>query len=430
MDPSAALATEVAGSGQPPKALSVGEVVARIRGAVEGAFPATLWVEGELSNCSYAASGHIYFTLVDPQATDRAGQRLILPCAFFRSANQSLKFRLEDGDQVVCLAQVTTYEARGQYQLRVLRVLRKGEGELQRAFEQLKKRLEAEGLFDAARKRPIPTLPDRIGLVTSPAGSVVHDMVARLRGHFNVVILPVRVQGDGAAAEIVQAIALANRRRLADLLIVARGGGSLEELWAFNEESVARAIAGSQLPVISAIGHEDHWTIADYVADRRASTPTHAAQQLAQERQLLVQQVNETVERLLDGMTAALDAEAQRVDELGERLRLLHPLLQVDRGLARVRELHERMVRGARFAMERAERTLQGLAGRLEALSPLAVLGRGYSITLRLPGRTVLTAAGALQAGDELETWLARGRVRSRVSDVEPDRAGVDGAGA
>jgi exodeoxyribonuclease VII large subunit len=259
------------------KVFSVADVVSRIRLLVEREFPSAVWVEGELSNCSYPASGHIYFSLVDERATDRFGGRLVLPCAFFRGANQHLKFKLTDGLKVLCLGQVTTYEGRGQYQLKVLRVEPKGIGALQLAFEQLKKRLAAEGLFDKARKRPIPKLPNRIGLITSTAGSAIHDMVSKLRGHFELIILPVKVQGDGAAQEIAQALDLANARQAAEVLIVGRGGGSVEDLWAFNEELVARAIARSRIPVISAVGHQDDWTIADYVADLRASTPTDAA---------------------------------------------------------------------------------------------------------------------------------------------------------
>ena len=220
------LETKPAPSLTAPKALTVGEVVARIRACIEQQFPAALWIEGEVSNFSQPASGHIYFSLVDEKATDRFGQRLVLPCAFFRNANQHLKFKLTDGLKALCLGEVTTYEGRGQYQLKVIRVEPKGQGALQLAFEQLKKRLAAEGLFDEARKRPIPPMPDRIGIVTSMTGSAIHDMVSKLRGHFDVVILPAKVQGDGSAQEIAAAVDRANAMRLADVLIVGRGGGA------------------------------------------------------------------------------------------------------------------------------------------------------------------------------------------------------------
>ena len=413
-----------------PQALTVGEVVSRIRGLIEQAFPAPVWVEGELSNCSFPASGHIYFSLVDERATDRLGQRLVLPCAFFRNANQHLKFTLENGMKVLCYGEVTTYEAKGSYQLRVLRVEPKGIGALQLAFEQLKKRLAAEGLFDDAHKRPIPKLPERVGLVTSATGSVVHDMVARLRGRLHVVILPVKVQGEGAAEEIAEAIRFANARRLADVLIVGRGGGSLEELWAFNEERVARAIYRSSIPIISAVGHEDHWTIADYVADLRASTPTHAAQLLVQEQQALVERAGDLTQQLVEGMRLVLDGQAEQVHHLAERLRLLHPSHQLQEHVNRATQAQVQLVQLIRHAIEREEKLLAGLAGRLQALSPLAVLARGYSITLKLPDRHVVTEAKGLQAGDALETLLSRGRVVSTVSRVvgraSPESDGPD----
>lgn len=400
----------------PPAALTVGDVVGRIRGLIERQFPSPLWIEGELSNCSYAASGHIYFDLADEQATDRRGQRLLLPCAFFRGLNQALRFKLESGMKVLCYGEVTTYEAKGQYQLRILRVEPKGIGALQVAFEQLKQRLQAEGLFDEARKRPIPALPERVGIVTSLTGSAIHDMLIRLRGHVHLILLPAKVQGEGAAQEIAGAIRLANARHLADVLIVGRGGGSLEDLWAFNEEGVARAIAASRIPVISAVGHEDDWTIADYVADLRASTPTHAAQQLVQERQQLAADVQEFTRRLLEGMDTALQDEQQHVEALSGQLRLLHPRVQVERYIARAQELQGQLAQGMRYALSHAEERLQGLAGRLQALSPLAVLARGYSITLQLPERRVVTSAAACRVGEELETLVLRGRIVSTVT--------------
>ena len=401
-----------------PKALTVAEVVARIRRLIELQFPSALWVEGEISNCSYATSGHIYFSLVDEQVTDRFGQRLVLPAAFFRNANQGLRFKLTDGLKVLCLGQVSVYEGRGQYQLRVLQVEPKGVGALQLAFDQLKKRLGAEGLFEEARKRPIPKQPERVGLVTSPTGSVRHDMVTRLRGRFHVIILPVKVQGDGAAHEIAQAIELANHRRLADVLIVGRGGGSIEDLWAFNEETVARAIFRSRIPVISAVGHEDDWTIADYVADLRASTPTHAAQLLVREQERLGEQARELSQRLVDGIGAFLEDQFTAVEGLAEQLRLLHPRHQLAEHARQAAELSARMVQATQHALGQEDRLVAGLIGRLQALSPLAVLARGYSVTLKLPERHVVTRARAVRAGDQLETLLAQGRVRSTVTET------------
>ncbi len=409
------------------KPLTVGEVVGRIRGLITEAFPAPVWVEGQVSNCTYHSSGHIYFSLVDEQATDRFGQRLVLPCAFFRRANAKLKFRLEDGLKVLCLGEVTTYEARGQYQVIVLRVEPKGQGALQLAFEQLKKRLGAEGLFDEARKRPIPRLPERVAIITSPTGSAVHDMVARLRGQVHVVIVPAKVQGEGAAWEIAEAIRIANARRLAELLIVGRGGGSLEDLWAFNEEDVARAIAGSRIPVISAVGHQDDWTIADFVADARASTPTHAAQQIAEAWRQVVDDARRLADDLVTGMTADLDERSRHLESLARHLRVLHPMQMLRDYARRAQEAQDALVFFVRHSLERDEQLLQGLAGRLDALSPLAVLSRGYSITFRRPGRAIVTRAALLRPGDELETLLAEGRVVSAVREIHEAREVADG---
>ncbi|HEX9781062.1 MAG TPA: exodeoxyribonuclease VII large subunit [bacterium] len=400
--------------------LTVGQVVQRIRLLIESQFPAAVWIEGQLSNCSFPASGHIYFDLADEEATDRRGQRLLLPCAFFRGANQHLRFRPEDGMKVLCLGEVGTYEAKGQYQLRVVRLEPRGIGALQLAFEQLKRRLEAEGLFEEARKRPIPTLPDRVGIVTSGTGSAIHDMLVRLRGQFHVIVLPVKVQGEGAAEEIAEAVRTANAARLADVLIVGRGGGSLEDLWAFNEEAVARAIAQSAIPVISAVGHEDHWTIADYVADLRASTPTHAAQLLVQRRQDMLEKARELFQRLDDAMRAALEVAERGVESLIQRLRLLHPAAWLEESMGRVERAGERMSASMRHLLAREDASIGGLAGRLEALSPLAVLARGYSITFTLPGRRVVRTSSAVQPGDRLETLLADGRIHSVVDTAAP----------
>ena len=391
-------------------------------------FPAPVWVEGELSNCSYPSSGHIYFCLVDPAATDRTGQRLILPCAFFKGVNQHLTFKLADGMKVLCLGEVTTYDGRGQYQLRVLRVEVQGIGALQVRFDQLKKALQAEGLFDPARRRPIPRWPTRIGVITSLTGSAIHDMVSKLRGWFRVVIVPTRVQGEGAAADIAQAIDLANRLAVAEVLIVGRGGGSVEDLWAFNEEPVARAIARSRIPVISAVGHDDDWTIADYVADLRASTPTDAAKGLAREREVIAEQARASAERLVEGMRGWLEEHGARVESLCGRMQLLHPLHQIERSRARAEALQQRLVQRTQHALDAQERSLQGLAGRLQALSPLAVLARGYSITFTLPDGHVASDATMLRQGDELETRLAKGRVKSTVTAVLPTQAETHGA--
>lgn len=424
LSPSAAAATK------PTKAFTVAEVVSRIRILIEQQFPAAIWIEGELSNCSFPASGHIYFSLVDDQVTDRfpgppmmragaGGQRLVLPCAFFKGANQNLKFKLADGLKVLCLGQVSTYEGKGQYQVRVLRLEPRGVGALQLAFEQLKKKLQAEGLFDDSRKKPIPATPRRVGIITSTTGSAIYDMVSKLRDWFDVVILPVKVQGEGSAMEIAQAVDLASRLKIADVLIVGRGGGSVEDLWAFNEEPVARAIARSSIPIISAVGHQDDWTIADYVADLRASTPTDAAKLLVREQELFFQQARELTDQLLDDMSRFFEDQEQQLDGLQGQLRLLHPLNQLERTLTRSRELQNLLITSMRYTIEGYNRQLQGVAGRLQALSPLAVLARGYTITRSLPGGQIVSKADRVKVGDALETLISGGRIISQVSDVQ-----------
>ncbi len=416
------LATDLCAPAAPPKALTVAAVVSQIRRLIERQFPAPLWIEGELSNCSYPASGHIYFSLVDDTVTDRFGQRVVLPCAFFKGANQHLKFKLTDGLKVLCLGQITTYEGRGQYQLKVLRVEPKGMGALQLAFEQLKKRLGAEGLFEEARKRLIPSWPERVGVVTSPSGSAIHDMVSKLRGHFHLVIVPVKVQGDGAAQEIVAALETANAMRLADVLIVGRGGGSVEDLWAFNEEPVARAIARSRIPVISAVGHQDDWTIADYVADWRASTPTDAAKMLVNAQQALRDQAQELVRQLVEGTRLRVEEALAHVEGVCEQLRLLHPIHQLTEHARRAATYEERLLRSIHHALDREDHQVRALAGRLEALSPLAVLARGYSITFAMPHHQVLIDAESVQPGVSLETRLARGTIVSTVTHARMEQ--------
>src|SRR5713226_5079174 len=261
------------------KVWTVSELTGRIRDLLAGEFP-DIWVEGEISNCHEAQSGHLYFTLKDPKAQVR--------CVCFRNQVRLLKFRPEDGLHVLVRGSVSVYEPRGEYQINVEHVEPVGVGALQLAFEQLKKKLAAEGLFEPERKKPLPLLPRRIGLVTSPKGAAVRDVVRVLRRRFpnvHLILYPVRVQGEGAAGDIVKAIKFFNAKQLTDVLLLVRGGGSLEDLWAFNEESVARAIAASAIPFISGVGHEADFTIADFVADLRASTPSAAAEIVVQSRQ-------------------------------------------------------------------------------------------------------------------------------------------------
>ncbi len=409
-----------------PKAYTVATVVRRIRDVIAAQFPATIWMEGELSNCSYPASGHIYFSLVDEKETDRFGQRLLLPCAFFRNANRNLKFKLEDGMKVLVAGKITTYEGRGQYQVLVQRVEPQGTGALQLAFEQLKKKLEAEGLFEEARKRPIPRFPQTVAVITSGTGSAVHDMVSKLRDRFHVRVLPVKVQGEGSAQEVARAIAYANAHQLAEVLIVGRGGGSVEDLWAFNEEPLVRAIADSALPIISAVGHQDDWTIADYVADMRASTPTDAAKFLVNEQQILLDQGDQLIEALRDGMLQALDDCRVDLTALTGRLRLLHPSHQLKVYQQRLMQGIEQLKQRTRHGLQTDMSRLQALAGRLSALSPLAVLSRGYSISFKLPERKIIKNAREIKVGEQIETLIDQGKIVSRVEEVKKNRSTVE----
>ncbi len=400
---------------------TVAVLVRQIRLTIEQRFSETLWVEGEVSNFRRPSSGHIYFDLVDDQVTDRRGERLKLPCTFFRGANQQVRFELTDGLKILCGGRVGTYEASGQYQLNVVTVEPRGTGALQLAFEQLKKRLESQGLFAPERKRPIPRRPSRVALITSPVGSVVHDMLSTLRGCVPIVVIPVKVQGDGAAEEIAEGIQTANRLNLADVLIVGRGGGSLEDLWAFNEEPVAQAIYRSRIPVISAVGHEDNWTIADYVADLRAPTPSYAAAIVTDGYREFTDRCQKQIQLLVDGMRAHLDEALHQLEGLAQRLHLLYPIHQLTESQRRAEEGETRLAQLMRHWMQREEHRIQGLAGRLQALSPLAVLARGYSITFQLPDRTVVTDAMSVQPDDMLESRVGSGTILSRVVERQPD---------
>jgi exodeoxyribonuclease VII large subunit len=432
---------------------SVSELNARIRGVLEAQFR-DLWVEGEISNLRPAQSGHIYFTLKDEAAQIR--------CVCFKSQARLLKFQPEDGLHVTVRGSLSVYEQRGDYQLYVEHLEPVGLGALQLAFEQLKKKLEAEGLFDAARKKPLPVLPRRIGIVTSPAGAAVRDILRILRQRFpnaNVLLYPVRVQGDGAAADIVQAIHFLNRSRLVDVLILARGGGSLEDLWAFNEEDVARAIAASQIPVITGVGHETDYTIADFVADVRASTPSNAAEIVVRTRQEFDRHIAQLQQQLAQhiryqllvwkrhvqelaahpGFRRLEDLVRQRrlrADELSARLgELLRARLELARRRLTVAETRVRSFDlRARLATLRArldqrsgdlgERILRRLAAQRQRLektmlqlderSPLRVLERGYAIACDAAGN-LLRDAQQVSAGDEISVQLHRGKLAAEV---------------
>ncbi len=372
-----------------PKILSVSELTKDLKEVLENVF-SRVAVLGEISNLRQPSSGHIYFSLKDELAQIR--------CVFFRNSAARLKFKLSDGMQVVLRGRVGIYERDGQYQLYVDTAEPQGRGALQLAFEQLKARLESEGLFDESHKRALPFLPQSIGVVTSPTGAVIRDILNvldRRFGSVHVIINPVRVQGEGSKEEIARAIEEFNRLKCVDVIILARGGGSLEDLWSFNEEVVARAIYNSGIPVISAIGHETDYTIADFVADRRAPTPSAAAEIVMPSRSQLNEKIEDLLAYLRQSLADIVPQYAQRVDDLAESLSRC--LIQ---------------------KLETEEVRLEGLFNRLQSLNPLAILKRGYSVTSLEGSGRVLYSTRGLNKGEKVRTRLHKGEFASVVTEI------------
>lgn len=437
---------------------SVSELTRAIRDLFEDEFR-DIWVAGEISGTRCAASGHYYFTLKDSEA--------VLACVCYRITARLLRFKPQDGIAVVARGRLDVYPPRGSYQLQVEALEPQGYGALQLAFEQLKKRLAAEGLFDASRKRSLPLFPRRIGLITSPDGAAIRDLVSILRRRLpgiHLRLYPVPVQGEGASEAIAQAIDYMGRSGWPDVLIVGRGGGSLEDLWAFNEEIVARAIAACPVPVISAVGHETDFTIADFVADLRAPTPSAAAELVAPERRQLAARVEEArrkieqalryrllrarnqlhergIDRAAEVLRRIIGRRFERLDELEERLReacrrelerrnlafvaletrLRRQDLRLRMGEVRRRLEALRAAMGERMKLRlvSARGRLERLAAMLAQLSPLAILERGYAIVQDREGRFVRDAA-AVTAGDPLTVRLHRGRLQALVTRTWP----------
>ena len=391
--------------------LTVSGLVALLQEVVETNFVAVT-VEGEISNFAAPASGHWYFTLKDSGSQLRG--------VMFRSRNRLVTSLPRDGMQVVCSGTVTVYVARGEMQLVVDSLTLGGQGQLQAAFEALKEKLAREGLFAVERKRPLPTSPQSVGIVTSATGAAIHDILNILRRRapdVRLLLRPVKVQGDGAAAEIAEAIHDLNRYGGLDVLIVGRGGGSLEDLWAFNEELVARAIAGSEIPVISAVGHETDFTIADLVADLRAPTPSAAAELVAKNRQELEAHLDHLIIRLQSRIAQSLDLVAERLAGFEGRLKLI---ARDFTGLPEdVTNLEQRLSLAMHGKMRQYADRLGMAAGRLDTLSPLLQLDRGYVIASHEQGGAGLVSAAALEPGDRLWLRFARGQARARVEEVD-----------
>ncbi len=447
-------------SNNPPErdVYSVSRLSREVRAVLEGSFP-LLWVEGEISNLARPASGHIYFSLKDPHSQVR--------CAMFRMKRQRLRFQPEDGMQVLVRARISLYEPRGEFQLIIEHMEPGGEGALRQAFEELKQRLDREGLFDPAHKRELPAFPRRIGIITSPTGAAVRDVLTVLKRRFPgipLILYPTQVQGDGAAAEIIEMLRLADQRRECDLLILTRGGGSLEDLMAFNDEGVARAVHAVAIPIISAIGHEIDFTITDFVADRRAPTPSAAAELATPDREDLLTRVRGLRHRLQGSTRQAQRLLATRFRGVQQRHIRLHPGLQLAQRAQRLDDLEQRLRRAGGNQLQNRRGRLEMLRSRLgafdpsrrlpllrhqtgelsrrlrfyldnhlqrhrlhlssaarslHALSPLSTLERGYTLTLKLPEGSVIRDAGQVQPGDRLETRLARARIISRVEDIQ-----------
>ena len=415
----------------------------------------TVWIEGEISNFSRPASGHWYFTLKDRDSQVR--------CAMFRGRNALLRFAPADGQRVMARARVTLFEPRGEYQLQVEHLEDSGVGALRREYERLKARLEAEGLFEASKKRPLPTVPNSIGVVTSPTGAAIRDILNILGRRFpaaRVIIYPTTVQGRDAVPQLLDALSLAAIRNECDVLIVARGGGSIEDLWAFNDETVARAIRAMPMPVVTGIGHEVDFTIADFVADLRAPTPSGAAELVvpdgttwrtgfARLAQRLLQALRRQLRNDGDYLVAMrrrlalahpgqrLRQNAQRLDELeqrlGSRVQLLlsdrrhrlqtlttrlartSPKAEVQRLTHRHAVLDERLRRALPQRLEALRQTLGTLARTLDAVSPLATLDRGFALVTRVDDGALLRDASSVNAGDLIDARLAKGTLRARV---------------
>ena len=387
---------------------TVGRLNREARMLLEAGLP-PLWVEGEISNFSSPASGHWYFSLKDRDAQIR--------CAMFRARNQGVGFRPKEGQLLQARGRVSLYEPRGDYQLIVEQLEDAGEGALKREFEKLKARLAAEGLFAADRKRLLPAVPRRIAVVTSPTGAAIRDILHILARRFPaaaVLIYPVPVQGAAAAPAIVAAIDLANARADCDVLILARGGGSLEDLWSFNDEGVARAILRSALPVITGIGHEIDFTIADFVADVRAPTPSGAAQLVVPDRQSLLAQLLTLRERLRLAMTRQLAHGGQAYTHLLRRLNQAHPGSRLAQQAQKLDDLEQRLVYAWQKQATRLAQRLALASRGLNTVSPLATLQRGFAIVTDAGG-AVVTDGADLKAGDEIEARLARGSVAAVV---------------
>ena len=374
---------------------------------------ANVAVRGEISNYKLYPSGHHYFTLKDEGGA--------LKCVMFKGNAFRLRFRPENGMKIIAIGRVSVYPRDGAYQLYCTALSVDGVGDLHAAFEQLKAKLSAQGLFDPVHKKPIPKFPKTIGIITSSAGAAVHDMLRILGKRYplcSVKLLPVRVQGEEAPPEISAAIAYANRYRLADVLIVGRGGGSIEDLWAFNDERVARAIYQSDIPVISAVGHEPDVTIADYVADLRAATPSNAAELAVPDQDALRQYLDQSGASMAASLTRQLNSARRQLRLLSQTPSLQSPLGYISQRRDSLQNIRDRLINAQRRQIEVSRNRYIGLAAKLDAMSPLKVMTRGYSLVMNERGH-VITSVKNVKYGEPILVQTSDGRIRANVYEVE-----------
>jgi len=393
--------------------LSITELTKNIKSILEGNFP-DVWVEGEVSNVTLPSSGHLYFTLKDENSQIKA--------VIFRNRFVFIPYQLEDGMKVVVRGYISVYEKRGEYQILVKELQPAGVGSLYIALEQLKQRLKKEGLFDLTHKKPIPIVPQCVGIITSPTGAAIRDILNILTRRFyniEVLINPVRVQGEEAPGEIIAAIKEFNQmKKKPDVLILARGGGSLEDLWAFNNEFVARAIFASQIPIISAIGHETDFTIADFVADLRAPTPSAAAELVVKNKMELDEKLNSLSIRLKNTLRTQLAQFSIRLQRCQQSPVFLHPYQNILQFQQRVDEIVNTLVLLNSHLLEQKKALTQNLTDRLTTLSPLAILSRGYSITSKLITGELIKDVAQVELNEELKIRVHQGQMIARVTNV------------
>jgi exodeoxyribonuclease VII large subunit len=393
---------------------TITELNQQVRNLLETNF-ARIWVEGEISNFVCPSSGHWYFSLKDKNAQVR--------CAMFRGHNNRIKFQPESGMHVIVFARVSLYEGRGDFQLIVEKIEEVGFGRLQRAFEQLKQKLSTEGLFDEKHKQPLPEFPQQIGVITSPTGAAIRDILSVLKRRFPlapVIIYPTLVQGSEAAVKIVKALQLANSRRECDVLIVARGGGSIEDLWPFNEEIVARAIFTSKIPIVAGVGHEIDFTIADFVADHRAPTPSAAAEYISPNQHELLQHLTKTKQRLNYSINKNCEHQQINLSNLAQRIKRCHPIQQLQDKTQQLDCVEQNLIAAQLRLLENKQNKLQLVSRALNIISPLSTLQRGYAIITNQKNM-VIRKSSAVKIGEQINAKLNSGKLQCTVEKIYED---------